>query len=227
MSSTAIGLRDNKAVRLWDSTNGKKAVMAVSGFILFLFVLGHMLGNLQVFEGPAQFNRYAQLLRILPEGLWAVRIILIIMVILHIVAAVQLALRKRAARPIGYAKRKPVGSTYASRTMYWSGPIILAFVIYHLLDLTTGNLNPSFIEGDVYHNVVASFSNPIVSAWYIFAMVLLALHLRHGVWSMFNSLGLSRPRYTAMLRRAATFFAVLIFLGFISVPIGVLTGVVR
>ena len=207
MSSTAIGLRDNKAVRLWDSTNGKKAVMAVSGFILFLFVLGHMLGNLQVFEGPAQFNRYAQLLRILPEGLWAVRIILIIMVILHIVAAVQLALRKRAARPIGYAKRKPVGSTYASRTMYWSGPIILAFVIYHLLDLTTGNLNPSFIEGDVYHNVVASFSNPIVSAWYIFAMVLLALHLRHGVWSMFNSLGLSRPRYTAMLRRAATFFA--------------------
>lgn len=227
MSSTAIGLRDNKAVRLWDSTNGKKAVMAVSGFILFLFVLGHMLGNLQVFEGPAQFNRYAQLLRILPEGLWAVRIILIIMVILHIVAAVQLALRKRAARPIGYAKRKPVGSTYASRTMYWSGPIILAFVIYHLLDLTTGNLNPNFIEGDVYHNVVASFSNPIVSAWYIFAMVLLALHLRHGVWSMFNSLGLSRPRYTAMLRRAATFFAVLIFLGFISVPIGVLTGVVR
>ena len=227
MSSTAIGLRDNKAVRLWDSTNGKKAVMAVSGFILFLFVLGHMLGNLQVFEGPAQFNRYAQLLRILPEGLWAVRIILIIMVILHIVAAVQLALRKRAARPIGYAKRKPVGSTYASRTMYWSGPIILAFVIYHLLDFTTGNLNPSFIEGDVYHNVVASFSNPIVSAWYIFAMVLLALHLRHGVWSMFNSLGLSGPRYTAMLKRAATFFAVLIFLGFISVPIGVLTGVVR
>ena len=227
MSSTAIGLHDNKAVRLWDSTNGKKAVMAVSGFILFLFVLGHMLGNLQVFEGPAQFNRYAQLLRILPEALWTVRIILIIMVILHIVAAVQLALRKRAARPIEYAKRKPVGSTYASRTMYWSGPIILAFVIYHLLDLTTGNLNPSFIEGDVYHNVVASFSNPIVSAWYIFAMVLLALHLRHGVWSMFNSLGLSRPRYTNMLRRAATFFAVMIFLGFISVPIGVLTGVVR
>lgn len=227
MSSTAIGLHDNKAVRLWDSTNGKKAVMAVSGFILFLFVLGHMLGNLQVFEGPAQFNRYAQLLRILPEALWTVRIILIIMVILHIVAAVQLALRKRAARPIEYSKRKPVGSTYASRTMYWSGPIILAFVIYHLLDLTTGNLNPSFIEGDVYHNVVASFSNPIVSAWYIFAMVLLALHLRHGVWSMFNSLGLSRPRYTAMLRRAATFFAVVIFLGFISVPIGVLTGVVR
>ena len=227
MSSTAIGLRENKAVRLWDSTNGKKAVMAVSGFILFLFVLGHMLGNLQVFEGPEQFNRYAVLLRIVPEGLWAVRIILLIMVILHIVAAVQLALRKRAARPIGYAKRKAVGSTYASRTMYWSGPIILVFVIYHLLDLTTGNLNPDFAEGDVYHNVIASFSNPFVSAWYIFAMVLLALHLRHGVWSMFQSLGLSHPRYTPALRRAATFFAVIIFLGFVSVPIGVLTGWVK
>ncbi|HJY08423.1 MAG TPA: succinate dehydrogenase cytochrome b subunit [Bryobacteraceae bacterium] len=227
MSSTAIGLRENKAVRLWDSTNGKKAVMAVSGCVLFLFVLGHMLGNLQVFEGPEQFNKYAALLRTLPEGLWAVRIILLIMVVLHIVAAVQLALRKRAARPIGYAKRKPIGSTYSSRTMYWSGPIILAFIIYHLLDLTAGNLNPNFIEGDVYHNVIASFSNPLVSAWYIFAMVLLALHLRHGVWSMFQSVGLSHPRYTPTLRRAATAFAVVIFLGFISVPIGVLTGLVK
>ena len=227
MSSTAIGLRENKAVRLWDSTNGKKAVMAVSGCVLFLFVLGHMLGNLQVFEGPEQFNKYAALLRTLPEGLWAVRIILLIMVALHIVAAVQLALRKRAARPIGYAKRKPIGSTYSSRTMYWSGPIILAFIIYHLLDLTAGNLNPNFIEGDVYHNVIASFSNPLVSAWYIFAMVLLALHLRHGVWSMFQSVGLSHPRYTPTLRRAATAFAVVIFLGFISVPIGVLTGLVK
>ena len=214
-------------MRLWDSTNGKKAVMAVSGCVLFLFVLGHMLGNLQVFEGPEQFNKYAALLRTLPEGLWAVRIILLIMVVLHIVAAVQLALRKRAARPIGYAKRKPIGSTYSSRTMYWSGPIILAFIIYHLLDLTAGNLNPNFIEGDVYHNVIASFSNPLVSAWYIFAMVLLALHLRHGVWSMFQSVGLSHPRYTPTLRRAATAFAVVIFLGFISVPIGVLTGLVK
>jgi succinate dehydrogenase / fumarate reductase cytochrome b subunit len=180
-----------------------------------------------VFEGPAQFNKYAALLRTLPEALWAVRIILVIMVILHIVAAVQLALRKRSARPIGYAKRKPIGSTYASRTMYWSGPIILAFIIYHLLDLTTGNLNPNFIEGDVYHNVIASFSNPIVSLWYIFAMVLLTLHLRHGLWSMLNSLGLSHPRYTPALRRAAAAFAIVIFLGFISVPIGVLTGLVH
>jgi succinate dehydrogenase / fumarate reductase cytochrome b subunit len=227
MSSIAIGLRDNKAVRFWDSTNGKKAVMAVSGLILFLFVLGHMLGNLQVFEGPEQFNKYAVLLRTLPEGLWAIRIILLVMVILHIVTSVQLALRKKQARPIGYARKQNTVSSYASRTMYWSGPILLAFIIYHILDLTLGTANPNFIEGDVYHNVIASFSNPIVSIWYIFSMVLLALHLRHGAWSMFQSLGVAHPRHNAFLKKAAIVFAVVIFVGFIAVPVGVLTGVVK
>jgi len=227
MSSIAIGLRDNKAVRFWDSTNGKKAVMAVSGLILLLFVLGHMLGNLQVFEGPDQFNKYAVLLRTLPEGLWAVRIILLIMVILHIVTAVQLAIRKKQARPIGYTKKENTVSSYASRTMYWSGPIVLAFIIYHLLDFTFGNLNPNYVEGDVYHNVIASFSNPIISAWYIFAMLLLALHLRHGAWSMFQSLGVAHPRHNAFLKKAAIVFAVVIFFGFIAVPVGVLSGVVK
>jgi succinate dehydrogenase / fumarate reductase cytochrome b subunit len=227
MSSIAIGLRDNKAVRFWDSTNGKKAVMAVSGLILFLFVLGHMLGNLQVFEGPEQFNKYAVLLRTLPEGLWAIRIILLVMVILHIVTSVQLALRKKQARPVGYARKQNTVSSYASRTMYWSGPILLAFIIYHILDLTLGTANPNFIEGDVYHNVIASFSNPIVSIWYIFSMVLLALHLRHGAWSMFQSLGVAHPRHNAFLKKAAIVFAVVIFVGFIAVPVGVLTGVVK
>jgi succinate dehydrogenase / fumarate reductase cytochrome b subunit len=227
MSSIAIGLRDNKAVRFWDSTNGKKAVMAVSGLILFLFVLGHMLGNLQVFEGPEQFNKYAVLLRTLPEGLWAIRIILLVMVILHIVTSVQLALRKKQARPIGYARKQNTVSSYASRTMYWSGPILLAFIIYHILDLTLGTANPNFIEGDVYHNVIASFSNPIVSIWYIFSMVLLALHLRHGAWSMFQSLGVAHPRHNAFLKKAAIVFALVIFGGFIAVPVGVLTGVVK
>lgn len=227
MSSTAIGLRDNKAVRFWDSTNGKKALMAVSGLILFLFVLGHMLGNLQVFEGPDQFNKYAVLLRILPEVLWAVRIVLLVMVIIHIVTAVQLAIRKKQARPIGYAKKGNTVSSYASRTMYWSGPILLAFIIYHLLDLTVGKVNPNFTEGDVYHNVIASFSNPIVSAWYIFSMLLLALHLRHGAWSMFQSLGVAHPRHNAFLKKAAIVFAVVIFAGFSAVPVGVLTGWVK
>jgi succinate dehydrogenase cytochrome b subunit len=227
MSSIAIGVRENKAVRFWESTNGKKAVMAVSGIILLLFVLGHMLGNLQVFEGPDQFNKYAVLLRTLPEALWAVRIILLIMVILHIVTAVQLAVRKKQARPIGYAKKENTVSSYASRTMYWSGPIVLAFIIYHLLDFTFGNLNPNYVEGNVYHNVIASFSNPIISAWYIFSMLLLALHLRHGAWSMFQSLGVAHPRHNAFLKKAAIVFAVIIFFGFISVPVGVLAGVVK
>ena len=227
MGSLAVGLRENKAVRFWDSINGKKTVMAVSGVFLFLFVLGHMLGNLQVFEGAEQFNKYGKLLRTLPEGLWGVRIFLLVMVVLHIVAATQLALRKKRARPVSYAKRKPIVSSYASRTMYWSGPIILAFLIYHLLDLTSGTVNPSFIEGDVYHNVIASFSRPIVSIWYVFSMILLALHLRHGVWSMMQTLGVSNPRWMLLFKRLATVFAVLIFVGFIAVPIGVLAGVVR
>ena len=227
MGSLAVGLRENKAVRFWDSINGKKTVMAVSGVFLFLFVLGHMLGNLQVFEGAEQFNKYGKLLRTLPEGLWGVRIFLLVMVVLHIVAAAQLALRKKRARPVAYAKRKPIVSSYASRTMYWSGPIILAFLIYHLLDLTSGTINPSFIEGDVYHNVIASFSRPIVSIWYVFSMILLALHLRHGAWSMMQTLGVSNPRWMLLFKRLATVFAVIIFVGFIAVPIGVLAGVVR
>ncbi|MFZ0594694.1 MAG: succinate dehydrogenase cytochrome b subunit [Bryobacteraceae bacterium] len=227
MSSIAIGVRDNKAVRFWESTNGKKAVMAVSGLILLLFVLGHMLGNLQFFEGPEQFNKYSVLLRTLPEALWVVRIVLLIMVILHIVTAVQLALQKSRARPIAYAKRQNTTSTYASRTMYWSGPIVLAFVIYHLLDFTWGTVNPDYVEGDVYHNVVASFSHPVISLWYIFAMLLLALHLRHGAWSMFQSLGVVHPRHNDFLKKAATVFALIIFLGFVSVPVSVMTGLVR
>jgi succinate dehydrogenase / fumarate reductase cytochrome b subunit len=186
-----------------------------------------MLGNLQVFEGPEQFNRYAQLLRILPEALWGVRFVLLAMVVLHIVTAVQLALRKKKARPIGYEVKKNTISSYASRTMYWSGPIVLAFIIYHLLDLTFGAANPNFIEGDVYHNVIASFSNPIVTVWYIFSMLLLALHLRHGAWSMFQTLGVSHPRHNKILKQGAVVFAVVIFVGFIAVPVGVLAGVVR
>ena len=227
MGSLAIGLRENRAVRFWDSVNGKKAVMAVSGVFLFLFVLGHMAGNLQVFEGPEQFNHYGKLLRTLPEALWGIRAFLLVMVVLHITASVQLALRKKRSRPIAYAKRKPIKSSYASRTMYWSGPIILAFLIYHLLDLTGGTVNPNFIEGDVYHNVIASFSRPLISIWYIFSMILLALHLRHGVWSMMQTLGVSNPRWMLWFKRAATVFATVIFLGFVAVPIGVLTGVVK
>jgi succinate dehydrogenase / fumarate reductase cytochrome b subunit len=167
------------------------------------------------------------LLRSEPALLWAVRVVLLAMVLLHIWSSVQLAARNITARPVGYRMKKATGSSYASRTMYWSGPIILAFVIYHLLDFTFGQVNPHYQPGNVYGNVVASFQVIPVAAFYIIAMLLLCLHLYHGLWSMFQSLGIAHPRYTPMLRRGAAVVATLIALGNISIPVAVLSGLVR
>jgi len=201
--------------------------MAVSGCILFLFVVGHLIGNLQIYEGPEKLNRYAVLLRSMPALLWSVRTVLLAMVLLHIWSSVQLAARNIGARPQGYLKKKATGSSYASRTMYWSGPIILAFVIYHLLDFTFGKVNPHFEPGNVYGNVVASFQLIPVAAFYILAMLLLCLHLYHGLWSMFQSLGIAHPRYTPLLRRGAAVVAIVIAAGNISIPMAVLAGWVK
>jgi len=209
------------------STAGKKAVMAVSGCVLFLFVLGHLIGNLQIYEGPERLNHYAVLLRSMPALLWGVRTVLLGMVLLHIWSSVELAARNISARPVGYSVKKATGSSYASRTMYWSGPIILAFVIYHLLDFTFGAVNPHYQPGNVYGNVVASFQVIPVAAFYIIAMLLLCLHLYHGLWSMFQSLGIAHPRYTPILRRGAAVVAILIAAGNISIPVAVLSGWVR
>lgn len=229
MATTVIGAREVRPARFWESTNGKKVVMALSGVILFAFVLGHMIGNLQAFEGADKLNAYGHFLHGVPEILWAVRIGLLAAVALHIWAAVGLALKNNSARPVSYAKRKNINSSYASRTMYWSGPILLAFIIYHLLHLTAGVVHPGseFIEGDVYHNVVAGFSVWYVSAWYIFSMILLGMHLRHGVWSMFQSVGFNHPRHSPILNKFALFFAVVVTAGFISIPLGVLTGIIH
>lgn len=229
MATTVIGTREIRPVRFWDSTNGQKAVMAVSGVILLLFVFFHMLGNLQIFEGPEQLNYYGAALRRFPEALWAVRAILLIAVVLHIWSSVKLAVRKTSARPAGYARRKNVNSSYASRTMYWSGPILLAFIIFHLLHLTTGTVHPGgrFIEGDVYHNMVSGFQVWYVSAWYIFSMILLGLHLRHGAWSLFQSLGMNHPRHTPVLKKAAMMFAIVVVAGYISIPVSILAGWVK
>jgi succinate dehydrogenase / fumarate reductase cytochrome b subunit len=229
MSTAVAGPRPNRAPSFWQSTNGKKAVMAVTGAILFLFVIGHLLGNLQIFEGAARLNAYGQFLKNLGELLWIARIGLIVAVLLHIVATVQLWLLNQKARPIAYAKKKSVNSSYADRTMYWSGPIVLAFVIFHLLQFTAGYIHPEskFIEGDVYHNVVAGFSVWWVSLWYIFSMILLGFHLRHGVWSMFQSLGMNHPRHTPVLKQGALWIAILITAGYISIPVAVLAGWIR
>ncbi len=227
MATTVIGAREVRPARFWASTNGKKVVMAITGAVLFLFVIGHMLGNLQFFEGADKLNAYGHFLHGVPEILWAVRIVLLVSVILHIWASIDLAVRKNKARPVGYNKKENIASSYASRTMYWSGPIILAFVIYHLLHLTGGVVHPggAFIQGDVYHNVVAGFSVWWVSAWYIFSMILLGFHIRHGAWSMFQSVGINHPRHTPILKKLAAIFAVVIVLGYISIPLSVLLGV--
>ncbi len=229
MSATAVRPHPHRTVTFWQSTNGKKVVMAVTGALMFLFVIGHLLGNLQVFEGPAKINAYAQFLHSIGEVLWIVRIVLIGAVVLHITATVQLALRNKRARPIGYSRRQAINSSFASRTMYWSGPIVLAFIIFHLLQFTAGYIHPeaAFIEGDVYHNLVAGFQVWWVSAWYIFAICLLGLHLRHGLWSMFQSVGAAQPRHLPRLRVAALAIAALIVLGYISIPIAILLGFVK
>jgi succinate dehydrogenase / fumarate reductase, cytochrome b subunit len=229
MSTTTAVPRDNRAPSFWASTVGKKIVMAVTGVILFAFVIGHLLGNLQVYEGPAKLNAYGAFLHSIGEFLWPVRIILLIAVALHIIATVQLALRKKRARPIGYSRKQAIASSYASRTMYWSGPIVLAFIIFHLLHLTAGYIHPgaTYIEGDVYHNVVAGFQVWWVSVSYIVAIFLLGLHLRHGLWSMFQTVGIHQPQHTARLQKAAMVIAVLIVLGYISIPISVLLGLVK
>src|SRR5665213_3090299 len=170
----ARGLRPrrNRTPRFWQSTNVKKVVMAVTGAIMFLFIIGHLLGNLLVFGGPSAINAYARFLRFDESVLWIIRSILILSVVLHIIATVQLALRNKRARPIGYSRKEAINSSYASRTMYWSGPIVLVFIIFHLLQFTAGYIHPeaTFIEGDIYSNLVTGFQVWWVSAWYIFAV---------------------------------------------------------
>jgi succinate dehydrogenase / fumarate reductase, cytochrome b subunit len=211
------------------STIGKKVVMASTGVVLFGFVLGHMAGNLQLYLGSEALNHYADWLRefLHGGGLWIARAVLLGCVGLHIWAAASLTIADRAARPVGYREWEARESTFASRTMRWSGVFLLAFVIYHLLDLTFGVVNPHFVPGDVYQNVIASFRVLPVSLFYIAAMLLLWVHLRHGVWSMLRTLGLAHPRYEALAHRAAAAFATVIVAGNISFPLAVLFGVIR
>ena len=216
------------------SAIGKKAVMAVTGVILFGWIFLHMVGNLKLYFGPEKMNHYAVWLRdlgapILPhEGaLWLMRVLLLVCVVLHIHAAFALTVMNRKARPVGYRDRDYLAATYAARTMRWGGVIILLFVIYHLLHLTTGQAHPTFIKNDVYYNVVSGFQVWWVSAIYIVAQLALAMHLYHGLWSMFNSLGLNHARFNPWRRVFATTFAVIVALGNISLPIAVLLGVVR
>jgi len=222
------------------STLGKKYLMAVTGAAMFLFVIGHMIGNLQFFLGAEAINRYGHFLQSNIEIIWPARIGLLLMVGLHVWSAASLSRENKAARPVQYANWKPNTASYASRTMIWSGFIIAAFIIYHLLHYTVmvkavnfqhvdfHTLNEVTEDGthrhDIFSMMVTGFSNPFVSGFYVIAIGLLCLHLSHGVSAMFQSLGLKNHVYAPLLDKFAKGISVLIFLGYVSIPIAVLLG---
>jgi succinate dehydrogenase / fumarate reductase cytochrome b subunit len=225
------------ALTLYRSTIGKKIIMAITGLVLVGFVIAHMLGNLQAFLGPAKLNSYAAFLKSTTELLWLERITVFVAVVVHAVMAWQLTQLKRAARPIGYEKRDPQVSTLASRTMRWGGVVLLAFIVFHILHFTTGTVfpfasrpdarYPAFSETDVYGNVVSAFRAPWVVAVYVVSMLFLLLHLFHGAWSSVRTLGLSKSSSDPLHRRVSTVIAVVVWLGFIALPLGVFFGVLR
>ena len=223
-------------VQFYRSTIGKKIIMAVTGLIGIAFVIGHMAGNLQAFVGRDKLNAYGALLHgPLGELLWVVRLVLIVSVVLHVLMAYQLTMRARAARPIGYKQRDAQVSTWASRTMRWGGVLLLLFIILHILHFTTGQVDPADWRGqvdaagrrDVYGNLVASFHIWWVSAFYVLAMIFLGLHLYHGAWSSVRTLGYAKPSPHPLHRRIALVVAVVVWLGFTLVPVGVLAGLIR
>jgi succinate dehydrogenase / fumarate reductase cytochrome b subunit len=216
---------------LFKSSLGRKYVMGVTGLLLFAFVIVHMLGNLQIFLGPDVINEYAASLKGFTVLLWAIRLGLLLIVVLHITSAIQLAIENRRARSRGYDTGKPVASSYAARTILLTGLIIFAFIIFHLGHFTVGFVDPQLLElrdafgrHDVYTMMIRGFSSPIVSALYIVATGLLCLHLSHGVSSSFQSLGLRSNGSLRFFQRLAAASAALIFIGNSSIPIAILAG---
>jgi succinate dehydrogenase / fumarate reductase cytochrome b subunit len=206
---------------------GKKVVMAITGVVLFVFVVGHLLGNLQIFEGPERVNAYARFLKSTGELLWAVRAMLLVALLLHIWAAIGVSLASKRARPIGYAEKRDIETGYAARTMIWSGPLLFLYVVYHLMMFTFLTTGPGYSPTDVYRNEILAFRQPAITAVYVFAMVLLGMHLYHGAWSMLHTLGISNPRYRRLRRLAAPAVAIAVTAGYIVIPLAVFVGVVK
>ncbi len=218
----------------YGSSVGKKITVAVTGALMVLFTLGHMIGNLQIFEGPgehggkAKLDKYAELLRIEPGFLWLIRIVLLVTVIVHVITIIQLTLENKRARGGAYAMKKAQAATISSRTMFWGGLVLGAFVVFHLLHLTTGTVFPQYYEHlRVYTNVVTSFQNPLVAGIYIVAMAVIFLHLNHGIKSGFETLGVTHPTYVNLVRRGGPILAFLIAAGFMLVPVAILAGWVK
>ena len=204
-----------------------KAVMALTGIVLYGFVFVHMVGNIQLYQGPEKINGYAAFLKAVPPLLWGTRITLLAAVLLHALAAFTLWRRNLAARPVGYAHQDFQAAGITSRTMFWTGPMVGLFVVYHLLHLTLGTAHPSFSHTDVYTNVVVGFSNPWVSLFYVLAMVALGFHLFHGGFSLLQTLGLRTPKYEKPMKAVLAVLCTVIVVVNVSFPIAVLAGLVK
>jgi succinate dehydrogenase cytochrome b subunit len=230
-------IASRRVLAFWHTMIGKKVVMAVTGVVLILFVIAHMLGNLKIFSGQDEINAYSRFLRevgspALAYGqlLWVVRIILLASVALHITAAVQLTRMSHAARPVGYRVKRNVETTLAARMMRWGGVLLVVFIIFHLLHLTGGLVgfqSGQFKHLAVYQNVVAAFALWPVALFYVVAMGALCLHLYHGIWSMLQTLGYSTARNQRKLKIVARVIALVVFLGFGSVPVSIWAGWLR
>ena len=217
-------------LRFYRSTVGKKILMAVSGIIGIAFLILHMLGNLQIFQGAAKINGYAAILHgPLAEVVLAQRVVLVVALAVHVLMAWQLTMRARAARPAEYAQRKSQVATLASRTMRVGGVLLLVFIPVHILHFTTGDIRPagSFVPGDVYANAIAGFHVPWVVALYLLAMIALGLHLYHGAWSSARTLGVAGAKPNPLHRPVAMVLAVALWLGFSAVPLAIALGWVR
>jgi succinate dehydrogenase / fumarate reductase cytochrome b subunit len=221
------------ALTLYRSSIGKKTIMALTGLIGIGFVVMHMVGNLKVFLGAQAFNDYAHFLRefgepVLPYStvLWIIRLVLLGAVALHILAAYQLTRQDWAGRPVRYARQKPVQATFASRTMRWGGVILALFIVYHIAHMTLGIVHPNFEEGNAYQNYVIAFQVWWVTLFYVLAMLALGLHIYHGFWSLFQTLGLNNRTYNQLLRGMALLIALVLVGGFLAPALAVLFGVV-
>jgi succinate dehydrogenase / fumarate reductase cytochrome b subunit len=213
------------------STVGTKFLVALTGAVLVAFVIGHMLGNLQIYLGPEAINSYAVFLKARPGLLWGARLGLLAALVVHIWGISLLSLRNQDARPDSYALKKAVASTFSSRTMLLSGALLLAFVVYHLLHFTFGATNPDQFHlidelgrHDVYSMTILGFQQPLVAISYIVAMGILGLHLAHGIASIFHSMGWSRPKTAPLIELAGRLVAFLLVIGNISIPIAALLG---
>ncbi|GAB4323014.1 MAG: hypothetical protein Kow0074_14900 [Candidatus Zixiibacteriota bacterium] len=216
---------------MWNSSIGIKIIVAVTGGLLLLFVIGHLIGNLQVYLGPDALNTYGEKLRAIPALLWAVRLGLLAVFSVHVIFTIRLALLNRQARPVAYTKKTAIKATLSSRTMVVTGLMTLAFILYHLMHFTFRVTNPAYqtlvdAHGrfDIYSMVIMGFQNEFISIAYIVAMILLGFHLNHGIASFFQTIGWNNPRTQTLFERLAFVIAAFIVIGNISIPISIMLG---